>query len=79
MRGSKTLIFSTHRFGNLTRHADIILCVSFVFSYPLHRLTSEPRYLNDRVVLETGTHEELMKREGSDYARLWQIQAQAFL
>ncbi|KAH9972436.1 P-loop containing nucleoside triphosphate hydrolase protein [Lactifluus volemus] len=61
MRGSKTLIFSTHRFGNLTRHADIIL------------------YLNDRVVLETGTHEELMKREGSDYARLWQIQAQAFL
>lgn len=25
MRGSKTLIFSSHRFGNLTRHADVIL------------------------------------------------------
>lgn len=24
-RGEKTLIFSTHRFGNLTRHADLIL------------------------------------------------------
>lgn len=24
-RGSKTMIFSTHRFGNLTRHADLIL------------------------------------------------------
>ncbi|KAG2132378.1 P-loop containing nucleoside triphosphate hydrolase protein [Suillus clintonianus] len=25
LRGSKTMIFSTHRFGNLTRHADLIL------------------------------------------------------
>ncbi|KAH8996469.1 HlyB/MsbA family ABC transporter [Lactarius hatsudake] len=25
MRGNKTMIFSTHRFGSLTRHADIIL------------------------------------------------------
>ncbi|KAG2132379.1 P-loop containing nucleoside triphosphate hydrolase protein [Suillus clintonianus] len=25
LRGSKTIIFSTHRFGNLTRHADLIL------------------------------------------------------
>ncbi|KAH8996470.1 P-loop containing nucleoside triphosphate hydrolase protein [Lactarius hatsudake] len=25
LRGNKTMIFSTHRFGNLTRHADIIL------------------------------------------------------
>jgi ABC-type bacteriocin/lantibiotic exporter with double-glycine peptidase domain len=28
LRGNKTMIFSTHRFGNLTRHADLILCVS---------------------------------------------------
>ena len=32
LRGNKTMIFSTHRFGNLTRHADLILCVSGVFS-----------------------------------------------
>ncbi|KAJ8582269.1 P-loop containing nucleoside triphosphate hydrolase protein [Rhizopogon salebrosus TDB-379] len=25
LRGSKTMIFSSHRFGNLTRHADLIL------------------------------------------------------
>jgi energy-coupling factor transporter ATP-binding protein EcfA2 len=31
LRGNKTMIFSTHRFGNLTRHADLILYVSFVF------------------------------------------------
>ncbi|KAI9507420.1 HlyB/MsbA family ABC transporter [Russula earlei] len=61
LRGNKTMIFSTHRFGNLTRHADLIL------------------YLNESVVMETGTHEELLRHEGSDYARLWQIQAQAFL
>ena len=28
LRGKKTMIFSTHRFGNLTRHADLILYVS---------------------------------------------------
>lgn len=32
LRGNKTMIFSTHRFGNLTRHADLILCVHFCFS-----------------------------------------------
>ncbi|KAA1475432.1 HlyB/MsbA family ABC transporter [Dentipellis sp. KUC8613] len=60
LRGSKTMVFSTHRFGNLTRHADVIL------------------YMNDSRILEAGTHDELLKREG-DYARLWKMQAQAFL
>ncbi|KAG2132773.1 P-loop containing nucleoside triphosphate hydrolase protein [Suillus clintonianus] len=27
LRGNKTMIFSTHRFGNLTQHADLILCI----------------------------------------------------
>ena len=27
LRGSKTMVFSSHRFGKLTRHADLILCV----------------------------------------------------
>ncbi|KZS90374.1 P-loop containing nucleoside triphosphate hydrolase protein [Sistotremastrum niveocremeum HHB9708] len=27
LRGSKTMVFSSHRFGNLTRHADLILYI----------------------------------------------------
>ncbi|KAI0267129.1 HlyB/MsbA family ABC transporter [Gloeopeniophorella convolvens] len=61
LRGNKTMIFSTHRFGNLTRHADLIL------------------YMNDSVIVEADTHEGLLKREDSEYARLWRMQAQAFL
>lgn len=36
LRGNKTMIFSSHRFGNLTRHADLILYVlslSFYFYF----------------------------------------------
>lgn len=32
LRGNKTMLFSSHRFGNLTRHADLIL---FVFLFHL--------------------------------------------
>lgn len=32
LRGTKTMIFSTHRFGYLTKHADVILCVNSVVS-----------------------------------------------
>ncbi len=32
LRGNKTMVFSSHRFGNLTRHADLILCVSAIAS-----------------------------------------------
>jgi ABC-type multidrug transport system fused ATPase/permease subunit len=35
--------------------------------------------MNESLILETGSHEELMKRQGSDYARLWRMQAEAFL
>ena len=35
--------------------------------------------MNDSVIIETGTHEALLKREDSDYARLWRMQAEAFL
>ncbi|KAH9054292.1 HlyB/MsbA family ABC transporter [Lactarius vividus] len=61
LRANKTMIFSTHRFGSLTRHADLIL------------------YMNDSAIVETGTHEELLKHEDSDYGRLWRMQAEAFL
>ncbi|PPQ70892.1 hypothetical protein CVT24_000560 [Panaeolus cyanescens] len=60
LRMSKTMIFSSHRFGNLTKHADLIL------------------YINDSVVVEEGTHDELLRR-GGDYCRVWNLQAQAFL
>ncbi|KAF7340233.1 ABC transporter related protein [Mycena venus] len=46
LRGNKTMIFSTHRFGNLTRHADLIL------------------YMDDAVILEEGTHDQLIKQDG---------------
>jgi len=74
------MIFSTHRFGDLTRHADLILWVLFNSVGVIFNLTDECfRHTNESVVVETGTHAELMKREGSEYARLWHIQAQAFL
>ncbi|KXN84813.1 Putative multidrug export ATP-binding/permease protein YgaD [Leucoagaricus sp. SymC.cos] len=60
LRGNKTMVFSSHRFGNLTRHADIIL------------------FMNNSVVVEEGTHEALMKKDG-EYAKLWMMQARAFL
>jgi energy-coupling factor transporter ATP-binding protein EcfA2 len=28
LRGNKTMVFSSHRFGKLTRHADLILYVT---------------------------------------------------
>jgi energy-coupling factor transporter ATP-binding protein EcfA2 len=31
LRGQRTMIFSSHRFGKLTKHADVILSVAFCF------------------------------------------------
>ena len=33
MRAGKTMVFVTHRFGHLTRHADLILCVLILCSF----------------------------------------------
>ncbi|KAG8220222.1 P-loop containing nucleoside triphosphate hydrolase protein [Butyriboletus roseoflavus] len=60
LRGNKTMIFSSHRFGNLTRHADLIL------------------YMDDAKIQEAGTHEALLAQDG-EYARIWQLQVEAFL
>ncbi|KAG2364745.1 hypothetical protein BDR07DRAFT_1450146 [Suillus spraguei] len=60
LRGNKTMIFSSHRFGNLTRYADAIL------------------YMDESVVQEEGTHDDLLKR-GGEYARIWNLQAKAFI
>ncbi|KAI0716191.1 P-loop containing nucleoside triphosphate hydrolase protein [Cerioporus squamosus] len=58
--GNKTMVFSSHRFGNLTRHSDLIL------------------YMDESGIVESGTHDSLLKAEG-EYARLWKLQAQAFV
>lgn len=60
LRGNKTMIFSSHRFGNLTRHADLLL------------------FMHNAVIVESGSHEQLLK-SGGEYARLWKLQAEAFL
>ncbi|TFK76612.1 P-loop containing nucleoside triphosphate hydrolase protein [Pluteus cervinus] len=60
LKGNKTMIFSSHRFGNLTRHANLIL------------------YMDNSRIIEEGTHEQLLKHAG-EYARIWGLQAQAFL
>jgi ABC-type multidrug transport system fused ATPase/permease subunit len=36
------------------------------------------RYMDDAVILEEGTHDELIKK-GGGYAKIWMLQAQAFL
>ena len=72
------MIFSTHRFGNLTRHADIILYV-LVSCLRLTGLFTDNRYMNDSEIIETDTHEALLRREGPNYGRLWRLQAEAFL
>ncbi|TFK85028.1 P-loop containing nucleoside triphosphate hydrolase protein [Polyporus arcularius HHB13444] len=60
LRGNKTMVFSSHRFGNLTKHADLIL------------------YMDESGIVESGTHAALLK-SGGEYARLWKLQAQAFI
>ncbi|SJL17839.1 uncharacterized protein ARMOST_21403 [Armillaria ostoyae] len=59
-REGKTMIFVTHRFGHLTKRADLVVC------------------MKDGTIVEAGTHEELMVKEG-EYAMLYNIQASAFL
>ncbi|PBK82609.1 P-loop containing nucleoside triphosphate hydrolase protein [Armillaria gallica] len=59
-REGKTMIFVTHRFGHLTKRADLVVC------------------MKDGTIIETGTHGELMAREG-EYSKLYSIQASAFI
>ena len=72
------MVFSTHRFGNLTKHADLILYVELIFQGMWHQLTCvQHRSMDESGIVESGTHEVLLRNDG-EYARLWKLQAQAF-
>ncbi|KAI5479926.1 phosphatidylinositol glycan, class M, glycosyltransferase family 50 protein [Pseudohyphozyma bogoriensis] len=60
LRGTSTILFSTHRFS-VTPRADKIL----VFSHGK--------------LVEQGTHASLMKIEGGEYKRMWELQAEGFV
>ena len=42
------------------------------------RLIVSARYMDDSRIVEFGTHEQLLRADG-EYARIWNLQAQAFL
>ncbi|KAL0568901.1 hypothetical protein V5O48_013071 [Marasmius crinis-equi] len=58
-RNGRTMLFVTHRFGPITKHADLILC------------------MKEGKVIESGTHPELMRKEG-EYCKMYNIQAKPF-
>lgn len=56
----------------------LILFCKFFFSYCNFLLKIYLRYMNDAVIVEEGTHDLLIKYNG-EYARIWKLQAGAFL
>ena len=79
MQNGKTMIFVTHRFGHLTKHADLIL---YVVSAPCYIIMSDGfelrRCMKDGELVEQGTHEELVAKRG-EYFKLRDVQARAFV
>ncbi|KAL1683014.1 hypothetical protein EV122DRAFT_202410, partial [Schizophyllum commune] len=63
-REGKTMIFVTHRFGHLTRDANLIDHVRFAC-------------MKDGETVEQGVHAELMA-SGEEDSKLYEIQANAF-
>ncbi|KAJ7675676.1 P-loop containing nucleoside triphosphate hydrolase protein [Mycena polygramma] len=59
-RRGKTMVFVTHRFGPLTKYADLIVC------------------MKEGRLVESGTHEELIRITDGEYLKLYNIQAKAF-
>lgn len=79
-RKGRTMIFVTHRFGHLTKHADLIMYVSFSRERSaefVRRCLSFASCLKEGTVVEAGTHLDLLSKEG-EYAHLYNVQAQAF-
>ena len=57
---------------------QILFCEFCFFSAVIFCLKNYLRYMNDAVVVEEGTHDLLIKYNG-EYARIWKLQACAFL
>ena len=77
MREGKTMVFVTHRFGHLTKHADLILWVLTVLLQ--FKVTDDYiRCMKDGKLVELGTHSDLIKKNG-EYHKLYDIQARAFV
>ena len=86
VREGKTMVFATHRFGHLTKHADQIMCVVFIPYFMLNFFVCvlirtdhifNSRCMKEGMVVEIGTHEQLMELK-NEYAKLYNIQASAF-
>ena len=52
------------------------MSIFILVSRPSYWLSN--RYMNDAKIVESGRHDELLKLQG-EYARIWTLQAQAFL
>lgn len=78
-RTGKTIVLVTHRFHHLAHEADRILYVVLVLVLVVpdphpHALTRvRDRCIKDGVVVESGTHDELVG-VGGDYAALYDAQ-----
>lgn len=75
-KADKTMIFVTHRFGHLTKFADLIMCATSAFS-GLELNGEHHSCMKDGRVIESGVHKELLSLNG-EYASLYNIQARAF-
>lgn len=79
VREGTTMIFITHRFGHLTKHADLILCAESLFDNLRENVDRYIflRCMKEGELVESGTHRELIAKEG-EYHKLYNIQASAF-
>ena len=86
LRRGKTMVFVTHRFGHLTKHADLILWVQLAsagsagFIHKRSRASADffyGRCMQDSELVESGTHKTLMQHNGV-YSKLYEVQAKAF-
>lgn len=77
MKKGKTIIFVTHRFGCIVKRADLILYVFFRTFLGKKWLTT-PRHItrcmSKGVIVQRGTHDELMQDMEGEYWRLYSAQ-----
>jgi ABC-type multidrug transport system fused ATPase/permease subunit len=78
-RKGKTMIFVTHRFGSLVKHADLILSVDFFYVSENRYFTNlEPRCVKEGKIVEQGTHDRLLNQANGEYAKMYTKQAAGY-